>query len=126
MVVNAQPAKCPNLNELEDTNIEDRDEILKALETLVPLTYETGELAEMYTQWKVITAVPFPNTVGNAKDESYYGMAKNFCGEEIANKSWLVRLYFPKFEGISASALEGQIFVAKSKEQGWFVWFRYH
>jgi hypothetical protein len=50
-------------------------------------------------------------------------MAKNFCGKEIADRSWLVRVYFPKWEGKSASNLEGQIFLAKSKEKGWFVWF---
>ncbi|MEE3952767.1 hypothetical protein [Peribacillus frigoritolerans] len=51
-------------------------------------------------------------------------MAKTFCGKEIAEKSWLVRLDFPKAPG--ANLAQGQIFLAKSKEKGWFVWFRYH
>ncbi|QOY34670.1 hypothetical protein AWH56_018350 [Anaerobacillus isosaccharinicus] len=124
--VYAQPEKCPDVSDLEDVTVEGRAEFLKALETLIPLTYEKGELAEFYSDWKVITALPFPKTVGREKDEGYYGMAKNFCGKEVADKSWLARIYFPKWEGISASSLEGQIFVAKSKEKGWYVWFRYH
>lgn len=53
------------------------------------------------------------------EEESYYGMAKYFCGKEIADKSWLVRLDFPKASG--ASVGQGQIFLAKSKEEGWFA-----
>ncbi|WP_251025479.1 MULTISPECIES: hypothetical protein [unclassified Bacillus (in: firmicutes)] len=51
-------------------------------------------------------------------------MAKTFCSKEIAEKSWLIRLDFPKATG--ANLGQGQIFLAKSKEKGWFVWFQYH
>ncbi|SFM34692.1 hypothetical protein SAMN04487943_11457 [Gracilibacillus orientalis] len=123
----AQPdVECPKLKTFENTTMEDKDELLKALKVIVPDIYAEGEYGELYSEWEVITALPFPKTVGKEKDEAYYEMAKNFCGEEIADKSWLVRLYFPKWEGISASALEGQIFLAKSKDNEWFVWFRYH
>ena len=77
-----------------------------------------------YTEWNVVTAKPFPKTVGNEEEEDYFGMAKTFCGKEIAEKSWLVRLDFPKAPG--ANLAQGQIFLAKSKEKGWFVWFQYH
>ncbi|MRG85901.1 hypothetical protein [Salinibacillus xinjiangensis] len=117
---------CPNVEHLEKTTVKDKDELVEALEKIVPSTYGKGDYGNYYSEWEVITAAPFPNIVGNKKDEAYYGMAKNFCGEEVANQSWLVRLHFPRWEGKSASASEGQIFLAKSQEDGWFVWFRYH
>ncbi|MEN2766911.1 hypothetical protein [Ornithinibacillus xuwenensis] len=123
----AQPnVECPKLKHLEETSIKDKDELLNALSSIVPNTYEKGEYGELFSEWDIVTALPFPKTVRQVNDEVYYGMAKNFCGEAVANKSWLVRLYFPKWEGKSASALEGQIFLSKSKGKGWFVWFRYH
>jgi hypothetical protein len=126
IIAHAQPSECPRVNELVETSNKDKTDFLKALQTIVPKTYQKGEFAKFYTDWRVITATPFPLTVGNEKNEGYYGMAKNFCGKAVADRSWLVRLYFPKWEGKSASNLEGQIFLAKSKEKGWFVWFRYH
>ena len=123
--VYAQPKECPVLSELEKTSIINRKEVIEALNTLIPKTYGTGidDFPDIYTTWNVVTAKPFPKTVGN-KEEAYYGMAKTFCGKEIAGKSWLVRLDFPKAPG--ANLAQGQIFLAKSKEKGWFVWFRYH
>ncbi|WP_085991254.1 hypothetical protein [Oceanobacillus senegalensis] len=122
----AQPdIKCPNAKQLKETSIKEKDELRKALEQIVPDTYEKGELGDMFSEWEILTALPFQDTV-SSKDEVYYKMAKTFCGETIANKSWLVRLYFPKWEGKSASALEGQIFLAQNKDDEWFVWFRYH
>ena len=120
--VHAQPKECPVLSELEQTSIKNRNELVEALNTLIPKTYGTGivDFPDIYTTWNVVIAKPFPKTVGN-KEEAYYGMAKTFCGKEIAEKSWLVRLDFPKAPGA-----QGQIFLAKSKEEGWFVWFRYH
>ncbi|WP_210471709.1 hypothetical protein [Sporosarcina sp. 6E9] len=122
----AQPKECPVLSELAQTSIKDRKEVIKALHTLIPKTYGTGlpNLPDMYTKWHVVTAKPFPETVGIKDDEDYFEMAKHFCGKEIAEKSWLVRLDFPKAPGADLS--QGQIFLAKSKEKGWFVWFQYH
>ena len=117
--------KCPDVKQLEKTSMKDKEELLKALKEIVPATYQKGEHGEMFSEWEVITALPFPKTA-EKKDAVYDEMAKNFCGEAVAEQSWLVRLYFPKWEGKSASALEGQIFIAKDKEDGWFVWFRYH
>ena len=122
----AQPKNCPVLSELEKTSLKDKKEVIEALNTLIPKTYGTGldDLPDLYTKWNVVTAKPFPKTVGNEIEEGYFGMAKTFCGKEIAEKSWLVRLDFPKAPG--ADLAQGQIFLAKSKEKGWFVWFRYH
>ena len=121
----AQPKKCPVLSEIEKTSLKDKKEVIEALNTLIPKTYGTGldDLPDIYTEWNVVTAKPFPNTVGH-KEEDYFGMAKTFCGKEIAERSWLVRLNFPKAPG--ADLAQGQIFLAKSNEKGWFVWFQYH
>jgi hypothetical protein len=122
----AQPKECPVLSELEQTTIKDKKEVIEALNTLIPKTYGTGidDFPDIYTKWNIVTAKPFPNTVGNKEEEGYFGMAKTFCGKEIAEKSWLVRLDFPKAPG--ANLAQGQIFLAKSKEKGWLVWFQYH
>lgn len=117
---------CPDINHLVETSIKDRDDLLDELDSIVSNTYEQGDDGELYSDWELITALPFPETVGHEHDEVYYEMAKNFCGEEIANESWLVRLHFPKWEGKSTSASEGQIFLAKNEDNKWFVWFRYH
>lgn len=104
----------------------DQQEVIETLDTLIPKTYGTGfeDLPKIYTKWNVVTAKPFPKTVGVKEEEDYFGMANYFCGKEIAQKSWLVRLDFPKAPG--ANLAQGQIFLAKSKTKGWFVWFRYH
>lgn len=124
--VHAQPEECPVLSELKQTSIEDRKEVIEALNSLIPKTYGAGldDLPDIYTKWNIVTAKPFPETVGSKEEDAYFGMAKTFCGIEIAEKSWLVRLDFPKAPG--ANLAQGQIFLAKSKEKGWFVWFRYH
>ncbi|WP_245827565.1 hypothetical protein [Paenisporosarcina indica] len=121
-----QPKKCPVLSELEKTSLKDKKEVIEALKTLIPKTYGTGldDFPDMYIKWNVVTAKPFLKTVGNKEEEDYFGMAKTFCGKEIAEKSWLVRLDFPKAPG--ADLAQGQIFLAKSKDKGWFVWFQYH
>ncbi|CEG27201.1 hypothetical protein [Bacillus sp. B-jedd] len=124
--VYAQPKECPVLSELKETSLYDRKEVIEALKTLIPKTYGTGidDYPDIYTKWNVVSAKPFPETIGNKEEEAYFGMAKTFCGREIAEKSWLVRLDFPKAPG--ANLAQGQIFLANSKEKGWFVWFRYH
>jgi hypothetical protein len=123
-VVLAQPEKCPEPSELEKTSIRDEIEVIEALNKLIPKTYKSDSHPNIYSEWQVETALPFPMADGNEKEEAYYEMAKNFCGNDVVNKSWLVRLTFPKAPG--ASIGQGQIFLAKSKEKGWFVWFRYH
>lgn len=125
-VVSAGSVECPEPGNLEKTSVKNEKELRKALETIIPKVYEHGDDADMYSEWKIITVTPFPKTVGDKQNEVYYEMAINFCGKEVAEKSWLARIHFPKWEGQSASNSEGQIFVAKNKDEGWFVWFRYH
>lgn len=120
----AQPTECPDPDTLEAVPIEKIHEVEKALRILVPIAYEVGEFPELYSEWKVVSLKPFPQTVGKKEDQDYYGMAKNFCGKEVADQSWLVRLHFPKVKAASGS--QGQIFVAKKEGRGWSVWFKYH
>ncbi|WP_246206693.1 hypothetical protein [Virgibacillus ihumii] len=124
--VRAGSVECPEPSDLEETSMDDEKELRKALEKIIPKVYAQGDDADMYSEWKIITAKSFPKTVGDNHNEVYYEMAINFCGKDVAEKSWLVRIHFPKWEGKSASNAEGQIFLAKNKEKGWFVWFRYH
>ncbi len=106
----AQPKNCPVLSDLEKTSLEDKKEVIKVLNTLIPKTYGIGidDFLDMYTKWNVVTAKPFLNTVDNKEERAYFGMAKTFCGKEIAEKSWLVRLDFLKASG--ADLVQGQIF----------------
>jgi hypothetical protein len=120
----AQPKECPSPHTLEVVSIENIHEVEKALRKLVPIAYEVGEFPELYSEWEIISLKPFPRTEENKEDEDYYGMAKHFCGKEVADRSWLVRLNFPKVKAASAS--QGEIFIAKKEDSGWFVWFKYH
>lgn len=120
----AQPKECPDSKELIEVPIEDINKVADALHTIIPITYEVGEFPEYYTKWELVTVIPFPMTRGNKELEDYYKMASNFCGKEVADRSWLVRLHFPRVKGVSAS--QGQIFIAKKKDSGWLVWFKYH
>ncbi|WP_245602257.1 hypothetical protein [Peribacillus kribbensis] len=104
----AQPKGCPVVSDLERTSIKDKKEVIEALNNLIPKTYGTGidGFPDMYTKWNVVSAKPFPETVGIKEEEDYYGMVKNFCGREIAAKSWLVRLDCPNAPG--ANLAQGQ------------------
>ncbi len=120
----AQQKECPDAHTLEVVSIENIPEVEKALRVLVPIAYEVGEFPELYSEWEVVTLKPFPRTVGKSEEENYYGMAKYFCGEEVADRSWFVRLHFLKVKADSRN--QGQIFIAKKEKSGWFVWFKNH
>ena len=47
-----------------------------------------------------------------------------FLHENANYIDYYYHLDFPKAPG--ANLAQGQIFLAKSKEKGWFVWFQYH
>lgn len=120
----AQPLECPNPKDLLEVPVEEVNQVIDSLKVFVPTLYEVGEFPEYYSKWDLITVKPFPLTVKNSEERDYYEMAKNFCGKEVADRSWLVRLHFPRVKAASAS--QGQIFLAKKKNSGWFVWFKYH
>jgi hypothetical protein len=81
----AQPKECPVLSELEPTSIKDSNEVIEVLNTLIPKTYGTGldDFPNIYTKWNVVTAKPFPETVGNKEEEAYFGIAKTFCARKL-------------------------------------------
>ena len=118
---------CPEASDLVDTSIYDRDEVVETLQTLIPETYIKGdEYGEYYSEWSIIIARPLPMTIDDIENDVYFEIAKNFCGKEVANKSWVIKMNFPKWKGVSDSNMEGQIFLAKNKDKGWYMWYRYH
>ncbi|WP_084544150.1 hypothetical protein [Paenisporosarcina indica] len=118
---------CPKESDLVETSIDNQEELVNELDFLIPDTYIKGdEYGENYKEWIVTTVMPLPKTVDDTTVDVYYEIAKNLCGKEVANKSWLIQIDFPKWDDVSASNSEGQIFVAKNKETGWYVWYRYH
>jgi hypothetical protein len=126
-LVSAEPPQgttCPKVSQLADTSLQDKEELLKTLNTLIPQVYGGDKYSEKYSEWQVTLAEPMPQLTGFDKD-AYYGIAKNFCGEEVAKRSWLVKLHFPLWLP-SVSGSQGQIYLTKDKEKGWSVWFRYH
>ncbi|SDN05894.1 hypothetical protein SAMN04487897_101936 [Paenibacillus sp. yr247] len=110
--------KCPKVADLMETSSKDKEELLKALKDIVPEVY--GDVG--YDVWVVKEANALPLLVGF--DEVYYRMAINRCGEDVGEKSWIVKLQFPKFLP-SGSASSGIFFVTKSKEKGWIPWYMY-
>lgn len=117
-----QAKGCPDPEKLVETSLNDSEDLFRALETIVPDLYKGKE----FSKWEAVSITPFPLTVGKQDEEIYFQIAKNYCGGKVAEKSWLVRLHFPKMETGSASMSEGQLFVSKSKESDWFVWYQYH
>ena len=81
----AQPKKCPVLSELEKTSLKDKKEVIEALNTLIPKTYGTGldDFPDIYTKWNVVTAKPFPNTVGNEIEEAILEWLKPFVAKKL-------------------------------------------
>lgn len=70
--VSAQPKECAKLDKLEDTSIKDKNDVVSALKTLIPEAYEVGIYPDIYSQWKVFSALPFLYVGGNEEDDEYY------------------------------------------------------
>ncbi|WP_237582695.1 hypothetical protein [Pontibacillus yanchengensis] len=99
------------MNELEETSIKDKKEIIESLISLIPKTYGTSieEFPDIYTQCNIVIAKPFPETVGNEEEGDYFKMAKTFCGKEIYRNSWLIRLDFLRAPGANLAQAEDSI-----------------
>ncbi|GAA0492707.1 hypothetical protein GCM10008986_18850 [Salinibacillus aidingensis] len=116
---------CPSTKNLLNTKIDDQDELSEALNNIVPDTYGENDYGNYFSKWEVTSALPFAEAVENdQQNEEYYNQAKQACGEDVTEQSWLVKLHFPLWEGKSENAANGQLFLAKSKEDGWFAWYR--
>ena len=55
--------------------------------------------------------------------EPHRGIAARRCGEEVANRSWVIYVFFPKLAS-SASLSQGIAFAARTS-RGWIIWYRY-
>lgn len=108
--------KCPNLKDMEPVS-SDKD-LINALNTIIPEVYKN----QNFKGWKVETIAHLSKS---PHLEDYYAMAKNYCGEEIADNSWFVEVLFPQYLP-AYDASHRQIFVTKNKRGQWFAWFRFH
>lgn len=115
--VSEQSESCPNVADLVNPGPHAAKEIRAALPKLIRKTYGNDP---RYRVWEVKRMI----SLADPESSPYSDMAKQQCGEEVAERSWLVELFFPKFLP-SSSLSQGQIFVAKTKK-GWMVWYRYH
>lgn len=59
-----------------------------------------------------------------SRREGFGLVVVGMCGQEVANRTWIVELHFPRLEP-SASLSQGQAFVSRFAS-GWRVWYRYH
>ena len=108
--------KCPDSQKLGRA---DSDEgLINALNTIIPEVYKEDN----YKGWKIETIAHLSKS---SHLEDYYAMAKNYCGEEIADNSWFVEVLFPQYLP-AYDASHRQIFVTKNKQGQWFAWFRFH
>ena len=108
--------KCPNSQNLEPVSSDKG--LIDALNTIIPEVYK----GDNYKGWEIETIIHLPKA---PHPEAYYAMAKNYCGEELANNSWFVELLFPQYLP-AYDASHRQIFVTKNKQGQWFAWFRFH
>jgi hypothetical protein len=108
--------KCPDLQNLGRA---DSDKgLINAMNTIIPEVYKSDN----YNGWKVETIAHLSKS---PHLEDYYAMAKNYCGEEIADNSWFVEVLFPQYLP-AYDASHRQIFVTKNKQGQWLAWFRFH
>jgi len=109
----------PDPNNLADVNsIASIKELYNAVNEIVPKVYSESE---KFKTWRLSTITPLKK----APLKSYYGLGEHFCGKNEASKSWFVEILFPKFLP-AFDASHGQLFIAKTKQNEWFAWFRFH
>ncbi|MCJ8007155.1 hypothetical protein ACFFF5_06575 [Lederbergia wuyishanensis] len=113
-------SECPNTEILLKTNEKDKDELVKALNEIIPKVYGSSP---DYKEWRIEVIKPMPRLTGF--EENYYKMAINFCGKRVADHSWFVRLRFPRLLPAQSASL-GELYIVKEKNNKWFSWFQYH
>ena len=113
-------SECPNNEMLMKTTEKDKDELVKALNIIIPKVY--GSHLD-YKGWRIEVIKSMPLLTGF--EEVYYKMAINFCGKEVADHSWYVRLRFPRLLPAQSASL-GELYIVKEKNNKWFPWFQYH
>lgn len=65
-----------------------------------------------------------PPDVQTFFDTPYHGVAAHACGTTVADRSWVVFVFFPKLSW-SADMSQGIDYVART-DTGWHIWWRYH
>jgi len=113
-------SECPNSKILISTSEKDKDELINALNKIIPKVYG---FSPDYKGWRIEIIKPMPSLTGFEKN--YYKMAMNFCGKEVADQSWFVRLRFPKLLPAQSASL-GELYIVKDINNKWFPWFQYH
>lgn len=112
--------ECPNTEMLLKTTEKDKDELIKALNRIIPKVYGSSP---DYKEWRIEVIKPMPLLIGF--EEVYYRMATNFCGKIVADHSWYVRLRFPRLLPAQSGSL-GELYIVKDNKSKWFPWFQYH
>jgi hypothetical protein len=104
-----------------------KNEILAAIPSIVKKSFISDSPAG-YKQWDINKIAPL-NEAGRYFGGTYYGVAEDVGGEEMANSSWLVSLAFLQAHSADGSLSlpkrcykEGNILVVKTKS-GWEPWF---
>ncbi|KQL34480.1 MULTISPECIES: hypothetical protein [Bacillaceae] len=113
-------AKCPPTENLQKPNIKDKDELISALNDIIPKIYGTDL---NHKEWRIEKIQPAASLTGFEKH--YFGIAVTFCGKEVANHSWFVRLIFPRMLP-AVSAATGELYIVKDRNDNWIPWFQYH
>lgn len=111
---------CPNPENLVMTTEKDKDELVEALNEIVPKIY--GDSPD-HEEWNIEMIEPMTSLSGS--EDVYYQIAVTFCGKEVADHSWFVRLRFPRLLPAESASL-GELFIVKDKNDKWFAWFQYH
>lgn len=113
-------SECPNIKMLQNINENDKDDLVNALREIIPNVYG---VSPDYKKWENEIIKPMPSLTGF--EENYYKMAINFCGQEVADHSWFVRLRFPRLLPAQSASL-GELYIVKDKNNKWLPWFQYH
>ncbi|MBS4208651.1 hypothetical protein KHA95_11375 [Bacillus sp. FJAT-50079] len=111
---------CPKAEEIMKTSSQEKEDLLRALQTIIPEMYDDRT---EYKEWRVEVLSPMVDLSGYEK--IYRDMAVHFCGENVANHSWFVRIRFPHLLPAQSASL-GELFILKNNQGQWFPWFRYH
>lgn len=111
--------KCPATEMLAKSKDDNKEAILQKLNELIPDAYPYN----VYNEWIIKEALPLRSLIGVPFDDAYYRMAQKLCNKKVADYSWLVKVQFPKL--LPSTSASGVMFIVKTKDKGWHVWYTY-
>lgn len=94
----------------------DEASLRKVMDDIVKARYKDKE----FEKYEVRSVALAPQSPGGWK-----AIVKANSSEKVYQNTWIVQLYFPDMDKVSASMSQGQLFIAKTKA-GWVVWSQYH